>query len=213
MRRWCLGGVALALSMIVGSAAALADEDLPACGMLPPKFVEENHSAQYGMCVLHKVREQALWKGLRSDRLVRQSRFTFVDGHLRWVWTIRIDERANGKGRVEVTRIGRPANLPRNRPHTASEINRHWHRDVSREKMAQFNALADAADIWKFENGNWDNDEKIYIHCTTLAMERVTLEGFRFSNVNISCNRPRKLVPPIEHVLEMAELDWDDVRN
>ena len=177
--------------------------------MLPPKIVKDNFYAGYGSCSLKEVREQALWKGLKSSKLVRQSRFTFTDGHMRWLWTIRVDERANGKGRVEVTKIG-----PR-RKHswTPMEVKRHWHRNLSRETMARFNELTAEAGIWKFENGTWDDRESLYHHCMMLGMEQVTAEGFRYSHVNIGCNRPLKLKAPIEQIFDMAELDWDKIAN
>ena len=149
-----------------------------------------------------------MWKGLKSDKLTRQSRFTFTDGHYRWLWTIRIDERANGKGRVEVTRIGR-----RQKSWESMEVKRHWHRNISREKMAKFNALSSEAGIFRFENGTWDDQDEVFLHCITLAMEQISDEGFRYSNVNISCNRPKKLKATIEHVLDLSELDWDDIGN
>ncbi|MEO9490847.1 MAG: hypothetical protein ABJG26_04415, partial [Marinomonas sp.] len=99
--------VTIAAGLVVsGNAKAAADE--PACGMLPPKTAELDPFAGFGVCGLKDARLQPLWKGLKSDKLQQQSRFTFVDGHGRWLWTIRIDERVNGKGRAEVTRIGYP---------------------------------------------------------------------------------------------------------
>ena len=213
MRR--LGAHLLALLGLagLGSSAALADtKEEPGCGMLPPQILQDNIYAGYGICPLKEAKEQALWKGLKNDRLVQQSRFTFTDGHYRWLWTIRIDERTNGKGRVEVTRIAREGKSWRR-----MEVKRHWHRNISREKMSKFNNLAEESGLWRFENGTWDRSEdgedELYLHCTTLAMERVNAEGFRYSNVNISCNRPRKLKAVLEHVLDLSELDWDKVYN
>ena len=176
--------------------------------MLPPETVRDNFYAEFGACPLKQAKEQALWKGLKSDKLTRQSRFTFTDGHYRWLWTIRIDERANGKGRAEVTRIGRKRNT-----WEGMEVKRHWHRNISRDKMAKFNALSSEAGIFRFENGTWDDQDEVFLHCITLAMEQISDEGFRYSNVNISCNRPEKLKATIEHVLDLSELDWDDIGN
>ena len=206
--RNALQSAIVAGALLTATSVAHAEEEEPRCGMLPPDVAEDNFYAGFGSCALKEAKEQPLWKGLKSEKLVRQSRFTFVDGHVRWIWTIRIDERTNGKGRVEVTRIAQ-----RKKSLSRREVKRHWHRNISREKMAKFNALTTEAGIWKFENGTWDDQEQLYLHCITLDMEQVSAEGFRYSGVNISCNRPRKLKAPIEHVLAMAELDWDDIYN
>lgn len=210
--RLAVKGLILGALGLASMSSVMAEDDQPACGMLPPTTVETNYYAGFESCALKQVREQALWKGLKSDNLVQQSRFTFTDGHLRWIWTIRIDERVSGTGRIEVTRIGR-ANSSRFR----MEVKRHWHRGISKTKMAEFNRLASEAGIWKFENGTWDQGEEgedvLYLHCITLGMENVKPEGFRYSHVNIGCNRPAKLKATLEHVLNLSNLDWDTVYN
>ncbi|MEO9633218.1 MAG: hypothetical protein ABJF89_04370 [Parasphingorhabdus sp.] len=208
-KRLASSAMMLSAFVFAPTGSVLAENDQPACGMLPSKIVEDNFYAGYGLCTLKQVREQPLWKGLKSDGLVQQSRFTFADGHLRWLWTIRIDERKSGAGRVEITRIGRA-----NGSFQRVEKKRHWHRRISKTDMTQFNQLTREADLWKFENGTWDHDEEedaIYLHCATLDMENMSSKGFRYSNVNIGCNRPVKLQAALDHVLEISNLDWETI--
>lgn len=183
-----------------------AEDDQPACGMLPPEIVRDNLNAGFGSCGLEQVREQPLWKGLRSEKLVHQSRFTIAQGHLRWIWTFRIDERQNGTGRVEVTRIGRSHGSP-----YRMEKERHWHRAINKKDMALFNRLTKEAGLWKFENSTWDDGDELCLHCDSLEMESVKPDGFRFSHATLGNNYSAKLRATLEHVLDISNLDWDSI--
>jgi hypothetical protein len=49
----------------------------------------------------------------------------------------------------------------------------------------------------------------MYLHCEILEMERADTSGYRYSSVNISCNRPRKLEPLLDFVTGLVGLKMD----
>ena len=72
--------------------------------------------------------------------------------------------------------------------------------------MSKLNALAAQSGVWEFDIGSWDGDE-LYMHCQLLEMERANRAGYNYSSVNIGCNHPAKLMPLVDEVVRLAELE------
>ncbi len=166
-----------------------------------PADVHELTYAGWSDCFLRGVGEKPLWKGMTEPRFRQQVRFTFTDGHFRYVRVINFVELADGTGRIERKTI-----IPAGG--RSYEVEDRRRRKVSIADVRRLNDLAAASDAWKFQTGTWDSSdgEEIYLHCQTLDMERVDPTGYRFSSVSISCNRPRKLEQLVEFVTSLAGL-------
>ncbi|QAY75613.1 hypothetical protein [Sphingosinicella sp. BN140058] len=190
-------------AMTAASAWALDREPASAvgrCGMFPAE-VQDLPYAGWSDCFLRGAGEKPLWKGMIGNRARQQVRFTFTDGHLRYVRVIDFIELADGTGRIERKTI-----LPAG--DRTYKVEKKRARTVSLADVRRLNDLAATSDVWKFETGTWDGEE-IFLHCQTLDMERTEPAGYRFSSVSISCNRPRKLEPLIEFVTSLAGLKPD----
>ena len=74
---------------------------------------------------------------------------------------------------------------------------------MSAQDWDEIDRLAGASGTFDFDVGSWD-DEEIYLHCQSLAMERANHAGYRFSSVNIGCNRPEKLAPLVAKVIDLV---------
>ena len=170
------------------------------CGMYPPSVYDLPYSA-WSDCWLHKVGEKPLWNGLTKPTYLQQVRFTFTDGHMRYVKVIDLVELSEGTGLVELKTIV---------PDGGGELDTRDERRIklSAEQVKQFNQLALASDAWKFETGSWDGTD-LYLHCETLEMERADRLGYRYSSVNISCNRPDRLEPLLAFVTGLVGLKGD----
>ena len=165
-----------------------------------PAEVHDLTYAGWSDCFLRGVGEQPLWKGPIKRGTRQQIRFIFTDGHFRYVRVINFTELADGTGRIErktILRAGSRYNVEDTR-----------RRKVSAAEVERLNDLAATSDAWKFQTGSWDGEE-VYLHCQTLDMERADPAGYRFSSVNISCNRPRKLEPLLEFITSLAGLKPD----
>jgi hypothetical protein len=169
------------------------------CGMYPADVYELTYSA-WADCRLRDVGEKPLWSGVTSPRYRQQARFTFNDGHMRYTKVINFVELANGTGLIELKTIV---------PYGGQlDVRDRRRLKVSAQNVLRFNELARASDAWKFETGSWDGAE-MYLHCEILEMERADTSGYRYSSVNISCNRPRKLEPLLDFVTGLVGLKMD----
>jgi hypothetical protein len=190
----------LAMGLVLASHGAVAQGPGSArnCGTYPPEVYQQVYTA-FADCWLRQMGEKPLWKSRLTAHYPQQIRFTFVDGHLSYAQVIDFVEFADGSGRVKLKTV---------RPRGADgkltvEVRRNAR--VSPEDVGRLNALAASSEVWKFEIGSWDGDE-IYVHCQTLDMERIDSAGYRFSSVNISCNRPRNPEPLLDHLTGLAGL-------
>jgi hypothetical protein len=194
-------GLAVAAVAQPGGHPPLEDKD-GHCGMYPPE-VYRNLYAAMGDCRLRRVGERPLWKGLQRGYR-QQIRFTFNDGHSLYTKVIDFAERADGRGVIEIKTIAPDG-------HRLLAVEDQRRAGVSAADVRRLNALAAAAGVWQFSSGSWDG-EALYMHCETLDMERIDRDGYRFSNVNITCNRPNRLMPFVDLVAGLAGLKPDGLR-
>lgn len=187
------------MSIAAPGLAKVRKDQQGRCGMYPASVYELTYSA-WADCRLREVGEKPLWGGLTNPRYRQQVRFTFNDGHMRYTKVINFVELSDGTGVIELKTVV---------PHDGELDVRNRRRvKVSLQDVLRFNELGRASDAWKFETGSWDGAE-MYLHCETLEMERVNPSGYRYSSVNISCNRPRKLEPLLDFVTGLVGLKMD----
>jgi len=181
-----------------GIGKVVKDQD-GRCGMYPAAVYELTYSA-WADCRLRGVGEKPLWGGVTNPRYHQQARFTFNDGHMRYTKVINFVELSNGTGLIELKTV-----VPDDGQLDVRDRRRV---KLSAQDVLRFNELARASDAWKFETGSWDGAE-MYLHCEVLEMERADTSGYRYSSVNISCNRPRKLEPLLDFVTGLVGLKMD----
>jgi hypothetical protein len=185
------------LVLLLASAAAGAAESR-ACGTYSADVLASTY-AGYSDCRLHDAGEKPLWRGLTKPRLKQQVRLVFTNGHFAYTRVINIEQRADGSGVIRLRTLRHDADV-------GVVVASRRTRRVTAEDFATLNQLADASGVWAHAVGSWDGDE-IFMHCQTLDMERVTAEGYRFSSVNIGCNKPEKLMPLIQFVTGLIGLE------
>jgi hypothetical protein len=195
--------LAIAAGLLLSPAFAtsgFAAEEPPYCGMLPPS-VEGSNYAGYGACWLHKAGRKPMWRGLARPDYRQQIRFTFTQGHQRYVRVIDFVEFADGTGRIETLTLT-PAGGGLDKSGRRRAM-------VSKEDVQRLNQLAEASGTFEFEIGGWDEDE-LFMHCQTLDMERIDKTGYRSSSINISCHHPERLMPFVEHLTGLAGINEID---
>ena len=201
-RRIALAGLGCAFLTIAGPARAQER-----CGIYPDIVYEQALYRAFSACDLKKLGEPVLWQGLPAD--TRQvTRFVFTEGHGAFLRVVRITEFADGTAEMRVRGMGRTGENFRETRERGRRIR------LSADTIARIEALAAQADAWKYEVGTWDNQENgephLFLHCQLLEMERANGEGYRYSSVNISCNRPAKLMPLVDEVARLAGIEFHD---
>lgn len=185
---------------------ALACPDLasaagqPGCGVYPSEVI--NQLGGLSGCNMKKAGERPLWRGFPPS-ITQITRFVFTDGHSRYWIAVTVTENANGTAHMRVS-----GTKPRMNYRSVSTRRPTRRVRLSGDEVARINELGAQAGAWTFETGTWDGDD-LYIHCQFLEMERATADMYRYSSVNISCNRPEKLMPLVNEVARLADLKAD----
>ena len=163
------------------------------CGIYPAD-VHETLDGGWSACDLKRIGEPPLWRKLAGNRK-QIVRFVFTDGHGAFFRFVTITENLDGTGEVRVGGSDREKPALQTRGST-----------LSLQQMSKLNALAAQSGVWEFDVGSWDGDE-LYMHCQLLEMERANRAGYNYSSVNIGCNHPAKLMPLVDEVVRLAELE------
>lgn len=195
-----LAGVSLAAP---SAAAAAAPSD---CALLSPEVRAGSVYAGYSERQMCAAGLKPLWQGL-PEGAERVLRFTFSSGHALFWRSVTITALPDGSGRLEVVGGG----------HKRRDVRSAWvdirpiRRRLSAEALATLTALAEQSGTFDHAVGTWDQradgTPRIYLHCQTLEMERADAAGYRFSSVNLGCNRPAKLMPLVDDVIRLADLE------
>jgi hypothetical protein len=197
-------GFALFAIIATGFAAPAAAQDAD-CNLLSPQVAQTPVYSGYSADRMCAAGLKPLWQGL-PDGADRVMRFTFSSGHSLFWRSVTITRRPDGTGLLEVVGGGR-----RNHDARSAWIDlRPKRRKLSREQVATITALADQSGTFDFEVGTWDQsadgEVEIFLHCQTLDLEQADAAGYRFSSVNIGCNRPAKLMPLVDAVIRLADI-------
>ncbi len=191
------------IAAILGAPAAAQDSD---CNLFPPPVTQAPVYSGYSASRMCAAGLKPLWQGL-PDRADRVMRFTFSSGHSLFWRSVTITRRLDGTGMLEVVGGGR-----RNHDDRSAWIDLRPERHrLRREQVAALVALADQSGSFDYEVGTWDRgadgETDIFLHCQTLEMEQADAAGYRFSSVNIGCNQPTRLMPLVDEVIRLADLD------
>ena len=163
------------------------------CGIYPAD-VHETPYGGWSACDLKGIGEPPLWRKFAGNRK-QIVRFVFTDGHSAFFRFVTITEKFDGTGEMRV------GGSDRGKPTLPTR-----HSTLSPQQMSKLNALAAQSGVWEFDIGSWDGDE-LYMHCQLLQMERANRAGYNYSSVNIGCNHPAKLMPLVDEVVRLAELE------
>lgn len=168
------------------------------CGIYPPAVRSLGYGGMLD-CELKAIGARALWRGLKGDE-VQVTRLTFGEGHLRLFRTVTITELRDGSAVLKVD----GDNLVDNAFTDIRPLRRRTIK-LTKGEIARLNALGEASGTWAFETGTWDR-EGLFLHCQVLDLERINAAGYRSASVNISCNRPQKLMPFVLEVMRLAKM-------
>ncbi len=168
------------------------------CGTYPNSVYEMQSSGGWSDCDLRDIGEKPLWKGLPTGT-AQILRFTFTEGHASFFRVVTIARKSDGS---VILRVAGGGHRNSNRE---TSFTRSFKRRLSAEEINRVEVLVSETDTFKFENGSWDGDE-IFMHCQFLEMESAGANGYRYSNVNIGCSHPTKLMPLINEVVRLAKL-------
>jgi hypothetical protein len=187
------------------AAAAAAPKD---CRILPPNVRESAVYAGFSENRMCKAGLKPLWPGV-PDGAAQVMRFTFSSGHALFWRSVTITALPDGTGRLEVVGGG----FERRDVRSPWVDLRPVRRRLSPEALATLTTLAEQSGTFDHEVGTWDRlrkangDAILYLHCQTLELERADAAGYRFSSVNIGCNRPDKLMPLVDEVIRLGNID------
>lgn len=170
------------------------------CGMLPERVVSTNAYSGWSACRMRKAGERPLWKGL-PENSKQITRFIFTHGHSLFYRVVTITENLDGTAELKV--IGTAGRTDARKPERPLPIRR---QKLTSTDVVALNKLGAEAGAWDFEIGSWDGDE-IYMHCQLLEMERVNAQDYRFSSVNIGCNKPAKLMPLVNKIIQLGKME------
>lgn len=194
---------ALMLAAACWAAPAAAAEEN--CEILPPDVqgvaVFTGHSVSR-MC---EAGLKPLWQGV-PEGAVQVMRFTFTSGRNLFWRSVTITARPDGGGILEVVGGG----FKRRDVRSPWVDIRKVRRRLSPEALAKLVALAEQSGTFDHAVGTWDRrtdgETELFVHCQTLELERADAAGYRFSSVNIGCNRPDKLMPLVDEVIRLADI-------
>lgn len=190
---------ALTIAALLLAGPAAGEGGSSGCGIYPEGIQARTLYTGWSDCTLKRVGEAPLWHGIAPD-LKQVMRFTFADGHAMFTRVVRIEERADGTGRMTVL-----GTMRRTSVHQPIRMMHSRRIKLDTARMARINQLTEATGTFAFEEGSWDGQE-IYMHCQVLDMERANAAGYRISTVNIGCNHPAKLMPLIDEIVLLANL-------
>jgi hypothetical protein len=196
---------AAALMLAAACWAAPAAAEKRECQMLPPEVGETALYAGFSESRMCDAGLKPLWQGV-PDGAEQVMRFTFSSGHALFWRSVTITQLPDGSGRLEVVGGGHGRRGAR----SPWVDNRKVRRRLSPEALATLTALAEQSGTFDHEVGTWDQraegERRIFLHCQTLELERADAEGYRFSSVNIGCNRPDTLMPLVDEVIRLADI-------
>ena len=175
------------------------------CDIIPENVEQSSSYSGFAESRMCEAGLPALWKGL-PDNTASVMRFTFTSGHSMFFRTVTITEFKSGKARIETVGGGFKRRDVRTPWNDISPIRRR----LSTEKLTQIRALVEEAGVFKFKVGTWDKSDedegRIFMHCQLLEMERMDASGYRFSSVNIGCNRPNRLMPLVDEIIARGRI-------
>jgi hypothetical protein len=180
------------------------------CRIISPEVERSAVDAGYSSSRMCAAGLSPLWRGLRYQLsglpdVFPVTRFTFSDRHGLFWRSVEVTELPNGTGMMEIVGGG----------FTERSIGREWQdmspteRPLSHRQMDRINGLIAASGTFDHAIATWDmNDEgvAIFLDCQLLEMEQLAIRGYRFSSVNIGCHRPRRLMPLVDAVVELANI-------
>jgi hypothetical protein len=178
--------------------------------MFPPDAIKlnDNYRDWYGP-ELEKMAEKPLWEDRGATHEKEIVRFSFIPGATlakgRGSTVIRIeieDGSARLMARAQFHNLGRRS------------LRMLVDKSLSRAQVTKLRALADQADAWAFRVGEWvkQDPEAIYVHCTELIMERRLRSEYAVSHALVSCEQPKRLMPLVNYVAELAGQRREDLR-
>ena len=183
--------------------AAAGDKD---CQILPPAVGESAVYSGYSESRMCEAGLKPLWHGV-PEGATQVMRFTFSSGHALFWRSVTITQAPDGSGRLEVVGGGFKRRDVRSRWVDLRPVLRR----LSAEALAALTALAEQSGTFDHAVGTWDRnadgEEELFLHCQTLEMERAVAAGYRFSSVNLGCNRPAKLMPLVDEVIRLGGID------
>ncbi len=146
-----------------------------------------------------------LWQGL-PEGAAQVMRFTFSSGHALFWRSVTITALPDGTGRIEVVGGGYGRRGVRSPWLDLKPVRRR----LKADEMAALITLAEQSGTFDHEVGTWDRradgEVEIFLHCQTLELERADAAGYRFSSVNIGCNRPDRLMPLVDAVIRLGDI-------
>jgi hypothetical protein len=197
--------LAVMLLLLLGCFAAPSIASAKPCEIISPEVSASSAYSGFAESHMCKAGLPALWRGL-PDKAISVMRFTFTSGHSMFFRTVTITELADGTGRLEVVGGG----------FVKHDVRTPWRdikpvrRKLSAQGLAQLRSLAEQSGAFEHEIGTWDKmeyDRAIFLHCQLLEMEHADVEGYRFSSVNIGCNRPNQLMPLVDAIIAQGRID------
>jgi hypothetical protein len=190
----------LALMAACWAAPVLAEDE---CQLFPPAVREAAVHAGLSENRMCEAGLKPLWQGV-PDGATQVMRFTFSSGHALFWRSVTITALPDRSGRMEVVGGG----YGRRGVRSPWVDLRPVRRRLSAEVLATLAALAERSGTFDHDVGTWDHPEEggVFLHCQTLELERADAAGYRFSSVNIGCNRPERLMPLIDEVIRLADI-------
>ena len=193
---------AVVLMAACGAVPAAAKDD---CQMLPPAVGEAQVYSGHSASRMCEAGLKPLWQGV-PEGAAQVMRFTFSSGHALFWRSVTITQLPDGSGRMEVVGGG----FERRDVRSPWVDLRPVRRRLSADALATLAALAQQSGTFDNAIGTWDEradgEARIFLHCQTLDMERADPAGYRFSSINIGCNRPAALMPLIDEVIRLADI-------
>jgi hypothetical protein len=183
--------------------AVAADKD---CQIFPPQVGAAAVYAGYSEGRMCEAGLAPLWQGV-PEGAERVMRFTFSSGHSLFWRSVTITARPDGSGFMEVVGGGFQRRDVRSKWVDLRKVRRR----LSAENLSRLAALAEQTGTFDHAVGTWDSsangEGEIFLHCQLLELERADAAGYRFSSVNIGCNRPARLMPLVDEVIRLAKID------
>ena len=168
------------------------------CGFYPENVHDVDGYLGWSPCLLKDQGERPIWKHFPKKQK-RISRFVFLEGHNAFFRFVVVRETLDGTGEIKTGGANNPGWRPirlRRSP-------------LSAQQISELNALAARSGTWDHDVGSWDGDE-VFVDCEILEMEMATASEYKFSSVNIGCNRPEALMPFIDEVVRLAGMQLTD---
>lgn len=196
---------AAALVLAAACWAAPAAAETRECEILPPEVSETALYAGFSESRMCDAGLKPLWQGV-PDGAEQVMRFTFSSGHALFWRSVTITQLPDGSGRLEVVGGGYGRRGVRSPWVDIRKVRRR----LAADDLAKLIDLANQSGTFEHAVGTWDRsvnaEGEIFLHCQTLELERADAAGYRFSSVNIGCNRPPALMPLVDEVIRLADI-------